>query len=95
MDSFYIPIIDTNKKDQRSVAIYLNKYRFQTELMQKINGPSFNSIQITVGVHRENPNLWTSRINLFKFQSGKPGLNPDLPHGFSCYMHMHTYYLKA
>jgi len=32
-------------------------------------------------------------FNLFKFQTGKPGLNPDLPHGFPCYTHMRTYYL--
>ena len=32
-------------------------------------------------------------FNLFKFQTGKLDLNPDLPQGFPCYMHMRTYYL--
>lgn len=32
-------------------------------------------------------------FNLFKFQTGKPGLNPDLPQAFPCYTHMRIYYL--
>jgi len=74
------------------VAVDLNKYHFQMGLMQKTNGPSFNSIKmVSTGKIRiyEPP----KGFNLFKFQTGKPGLNPDLPHGFPCYTHMRTYYL--
>lgn len=80
-------IIDSNKKRSIVDSGIFEQISFSNA--RKINGPSFNSIQIATGKIRIYEPL--EGFNLFKFQIGKPGLNPDLPHGFSCNMYMRTY----